>query len=75
VALLGCGGTIPFVTTVAKTLPQWGVAVGLGLGDPHSNARGANESVALDDLHKSCSTIVHIFHSLSTLAKPPTVNE
>jgi acetylornithine deacetylase/succinyl-diaminopimelate desuccinylase-like protein len=52
-ALMGSGGSIPFVFDFARLFP--GAAILLtGAGDPTSNPHSEDESVSLDDLEKSC---------------------
>lgn len=52
-AMMGAGGSIPFVFDFARLFP--GAAILLtGAGDPTSNAHSEDESVSLDDLEKSC---------------------
>lgn len=52
-AMMGAGGSIPFVFDFKRLFP--GAAILLtGAGDPTSNAHSEDESVSLDDLEKSC---------------------
>lgn len=53
-ALMGNGGTIPFVFDFRKAFPNAAILL-TGAGDPTSNAHSENESVSLDDLEKSCA--------------------
>lgn len=53
-ALMGNGGTIPFVFDFREAFPNAAILL-TGAGDPTSNAHSENESVSLDDLEKSCA--------------------
>jgi acetylornithine deacetylase/succinyl-diaminopimelate desuccinylase-like protein len=50
---IGMGGTIPFVSAFSEAYPQSSILL-TGAGDPDSRAHGANESVDLGDLERSC---------------------
>jgi acetylornithine deacetylase/succinyl-diaminopimelate desuccinylase-like protein len=52
-ALMGAGGSIPFVFDFARLFPKAGILL-TGAGDPTSNAHSEDESVSLDDLERSC---------------------
>jgi len=52
-ALMGAGGSIPFVFDFARLFPKAAILL-TGAGDPTSNAHSEDESVSLDDLEKSC---------------------
>lgn len=52
-AMMGVGGTIPFVADFAKAYPKATLLL-TGAGDPTSNAHSENESVDLADLERSC---------------------
>jgi acetylornithine deacetylase/succinyl-diaminopimelate desuccinylase-like protein len=52
-ALMGSGGSIPFVFDFARLFPKAAILL-TGAGDPTSNAHSEDESVSLDDLEKSC---------------------
>ena len=45
--------SIPFVAAFAEAMPDAPILL-TGVIDPTGNAHGPNESVDLDDLHKSC---------------------
>jgi acetylornithine deacetylase/succinyl-diaminopimelate desuccinylase-like protein len=46
------GGTVPFVHDFLAALDQPELVL-VGVGDPHSNAHGVDESVAIDDLRRT----------------------
>ena len=52
-ALMGSGGSIPFVFDFARLFPDAAILL-TGAGDPTSNPHSEDESVSLDDLEKSC---------------------
>lgn len=52
-ALMGAGGTIPFVFDFKRAFPDATILL-TGAGDPTSNAHSENESVSLSDLERSC---------------------
>jgi acetylornithine deacetylase/succinyl-diaminopimelate desuccinylase-like protein len=52
-AMMGAGGSIPFVFDFARLFPNASILLN-GAGDPTSNAHSEDESVSLDDLEKSC---------------------
>jgi acetylornithine deacetylase/succinyl-diaminopimelate desuccinylase-like protein len=52
-ALMGAGGSIPFVFDFARLFPGAGILL-TGAGDPTSNAHSEDESVSLGDLERSC---------------------
>lgn len=52
-ALIGSGGSIPFVFDFARLFPGASLML-TGAGDPTSNPHSENESVSLDDLERSC---------------------
>ena len=64
-AMMGAGGSIPFVFDFARLFP--GAAILLtGAGDPTSNAHSEDESVSLDDLERSCVAEASFFAYLAT---------
>jgi acetylornithine deacetylase/succinyl-diaminopimelate desuccinylase-like protein len=68
-ALIGCGGSIPFVGPFAQVLGG-APALLLGLEDPVCNAHGENESLNVDDLKKAARAALHLLFELGQL--PPS---
>ncbi len=52
---MGAGGSIPFVAAFASRYPDAEILL-TGVADPTSSIHGPNESVSLNDLHKSILT-------------------
>lgn len=62
-ALVGAGGSIPFVRTITDTLG--GIpALLFGVGDPYSAAHSENESLLISDWEKACRSVIHLFEDL-----------
>ena len=63
-AVIGCGGTIPFVGPFSEAMggiPQ----LLLGLEDPPCNAHGENESLDVDDFRKAAKASAHLLAELA----------
>jgi acetylornithine deacetylase/succinyl-diaminopimelate desuccinylase-like protein len=68
-ALIGCGGSIPFVGPFAHVLG--GVpALLLGLEDPICNAHGENESLNVHDFRKAARAAVQLLFELRENVRP-----
>jgi len=67
-AVVGAGGSIPFVQTITEALG--GVpALLFGVGDPYSAAHSENESLLLSDWEKGCMSLIHLFSGLAELKR------
>jgi len=62
-ALVGCGGSIPFVGPFVEVLGG-APALLLGLEDPPCNAHGENESLDLADFRKAARASAHLLEEL-----------
>ena len=63
-AVVGAGGSIPFVQTITEALG--GVpAILFGVGDPYSAAHSENESLLLSDWDSGCRSIIHFLDRLA----------
>ncbi len=66
--LIGCGGTIPFAG-------PFGVALGgvpallVGVEDPYTAAHGENESLHIEDFHRSVKAAIHLFDQLAAMPR------
>ena len=59
-AVVGAGGSIPFVRTITETLG--GVpALLFGVGDPYAAAHSENESLVIADWESACRSLIHFF--------------
>ena len=59
-AVVGAGGSIPFVRTITETLG--GVpALLFGVGDPYAAAHSENESLAIADWESASRSLIHFF--------------
>lgn len=59
-AIVGAGGSIPFVRTITETLG--GVpALLFGVGDPYAASHSENESLVLADWQSACRSLIHLF--------------
>ncbi len=62
-AVVGAGGSIPFVRTITETLG--GVpALLFGVGDPYAAAHSENESLVIADWESACRSMIHLFAGL-----------
>ncbi len=59
-AIVGAGGSIPFVQTITDALGG-APALLFGVGDPYTAAHSENESLLLDDWEKGCRSLIHLF--------------
>lgn len=62
-AVVGAGGTIPFVRTITEALE--GVpALLFGVGDPYAAAHSENESLVIADWESACRSLIHFLAEL-----------
>jgi acetylornithine deacetylase/succinyl-diaminopimelate desuccinylase-like protein len=66
-ALLGCGGSIPFVQPFSDAFGGAPCLL-VGIEDPSTNAHGEDESLHLADFASACVTEVHLFKELADRA-------
>jgi acetylornithine deacetylase/succinyl-diaminopimelate desuccinylase-like protein len=59
-AMVGAGGSIPFVQTITDALGG-APALLFGVGDPYSAAHSENESVLISDWEKGCRSLILLF--------------
>lgn len=62
-ALLGCGGSIPFVQPFSQAF-DGAPCLLTGIEDPATNAHGEDESLHLDDFHRACLAEAYLFAEL-----------
>jgi acetylornithine deacetylase/succinyl-diaminopimelate desuccinylase-like protein len=67
-AVVGAGGSIPFVQTITDALGG-APALLFGVGDPYSAAHSENESLLISDWEKGCRSLIHLFAEISRLNK------
>lgn len=63
-AVLGCGGSIPFVEPFSRAFGDAPCLL-VGIEDPASNAHGEDESLHLGDFERACATEVHLLAELA----------
>jgi acetylornithine deacetylase/succinyl-diaminopimelate desuccinylase-like protein len=64
-AVIGAGGSIPFVRTITDALG--GIpALLFGVGDPYSAAHSENESLLLSDWESGCRSLIQLFTDLTS---------
>lgn len=67
-AVVGAGGSIPFVQTITEMLG--GVpALLFGVGDPYAAAHSENESLVIADWESACKSLICLFQDLAGPAK------
>ncbi|HAR44587.1 MAG: dipeptidase [Nitrospirae bacterium GWC1_57_7] len=63
-AIVGGGGSIPFVRTITDAFGG-APALLLGVGDPYSSAHSENESLLVSDWEKACRSVIYLFDELA----------
>ena len=63
-AIVGAGGSIPFVRTITEALGG-APALLFGVGDPLSAAHSENESLLLADWESACKSMIHLLALLA----------
>jgi acetylornithine deacetylase/succinyl-diaminopimelate desuccinylase-like protein len=64
-AIVGAGGSIPFVRTITEALGG-APALLFGVGDPYSAAHSENESLLISDWEAACRSVIHLLDELSS---------
>lgn len=67
-AVVGAGGSIPFVQTITEALGG-APALLFGVGDRYSAAHSENESQLISDWEKACKSLIHLFYELASVGK------
>jgi len=62
-AIVGAGGSIPFVRNMTSALGG-APALLLGVGDPYANAHSENENLLISDWENGCRSLIHLFAEL-----------
>ncbi len=65
-AIVGAGGSIPFVQTITDALGG-ARALLFGVGDPYSGNHSENESLRISDWENGCRSLIHLFAELAAL--------
>jgi acetylornithine deacetylase/succinyl-diaminopimelate desuccinylase-like protein len=65
-AVVGAGGSIPFVQTITDALGG-APALLFGVGDPYSAAHSENENLLISDWEKGCRSLILLFSELAEL--------
>jgi cysteinylglycine-S-conjugate dipeptidase len=65
-AVVGAGGSIPFVQTITDALGG-APALLFGVGDPYSAAHSENESLLISDWEKGCLSLILLLSELAEL--------
>lgn len=63
-AVVGAGGSIPFVQTITEALGN-APALLFGVGDPYTAAHSENESLLVSDWEKGCRSLILLFSELA----------
>jgi acetylornithine deacetylase/succinyl-diaminopimelate desuccinylase-like protein len=63
-AIVGAGGSIPFVQTITDALGG-APALLFGVGDPYTAGHSENESLLISDWEKGCKSLIHLFAGLA----------
>jgi acetylornithine deacetylase/succinyl-diaminopimelate desuccinylase-like protein len=69
-AIVGAGGSIPFVQTITEALGG-APALLMGVGDHYSAAHAENESLSIADWESGCRSMIHLFGELAQGALVP----
>jgi acetylornithine deacetylase/succinyl-diaminopimelate desuccinylase-like protein len=65
-AVVGAGGSIPFVRTITEALGG-APALLFGVGDPYSASHSENESMLISDWEKGCRSLILLLSELAKL--------
>lgn len=63
-AVVGAGGSIPFVQTITEALGG-APALLFGIGDPYTAAHSENESLLISDWEAGCRSVIHLLMELA----------
>ncbi len=67
-AVIGAGGSIPFVQTITDALGG-APALLFGVGDPYTAAHSENESLLISDWEKGCRSLIYLLAGLAEIKK------